>query len=117
MCVWGGGVWFNSADVLNCDCLEFVLMLFMFPMHMLVTLSGSVAAVRGFLVIAHVPSSPLMLLGQFVVGAGNQQTLNCDAAGVNTQAAIGHSQQINAQSTMFSWTAPSGADGTVDFRY
>ena len=81
------------------------------------TLSGSVANVLGFLVIAHVPDSPLMLLGQFVVGAGNQQILNCDAAGVNTQAAIGHNQQINAPSVMFSWTAPSDADGRVDFRY
>ena len=89
----------------------------MFPMHMIVTLSGTVADIRGFLVIAHIPGSPLTLLGQFVMGAGNQQILNCDAAGVNAQAAIGHNQRINAPSTMFSWMAPSGPDGTVDFRY
>ena len=38
--------------------------------------------------------------------------------GVNMQAAIGHSAagRVDAASTTFSWTAPSDADGMVDFR-
>ena len=87
-----------------------------FPL-MTVTVSGSIVF-QGFLVIAHVPGQPLMLLGGFNTGAGNQQIIEeCDTAlGVNTQAAIGHSGTIGATSTTFSWTAPD-ADGMVDFRY
>ena len=66
--------------------------------------------------IAHVPGQPLMLLGQFATGGPNQQVINCDTVGVNSQASIGHNGQINAASTTFSWTAPSDSDGTVDFR-
>ena len=81
-----------------------------------VTLSGT--EFRGFLVIAHVPGQPLMLLGAFTAEAGNQQVIEeCDTVGANMQAAIGHSQNMRDTSTTFSWTAPSDVDGTVDFRY
>jgi hypothetical protein len=58
-----------------------------------------------------------MVLGTFATGGDNQQIIEeCDTVGANMQAAIGHSGQVNAASTTFSWTAPSEADGTVDFR-
>ena len=80
------------------------------------TLSGS-QAFQGFLVIGHVPGQPLMVLGAFSTGGANQQVIEeCDTVGANMQAAIGHSGRVNAASTTFSWTAPSDADGTVDFR-
>ena len=85
-----------------------------FPL--IVTLSG--AEFRGFLVIAHVPGQPLMLLGAFTTEAGNQQVIEeCDTVGANMQAAIGHSQRLSVTSTTFSWTAPSDGDGMVNFRY
>ena len=68
--------------------------------------------------IAHVPDQPLMVLGAFTTGGPNQQIIEeCDNAGVNMQAAIGHSGRVGATSTTFSWRAPSDADGMVDFRY
>ena len=70
--------------------------------------------------IARVPGpGQLAVLGAFATGGANQQIIEeCDNAGVNMnmQAAIGHSGVINAMSRDFSWTAPSDADGTVDFR-
>ena len=78
--------------------------------------SGS-EIIRGFLVIGHVPGQPLVVLGAFATGGSNQQIIEeCDNVGVNMQAAIGHMGQVNAASTTFSWTAPSDADGMVDFR-
>ena len=75
-------------------------------------------AFQGFLVIGHIPGQPLMVLGAFTTGGPNQQVIEeCDNAGVNMQAAIGHSGRVGATSTTFSWRAPSDADGTVDFRY
>ena len=73
---------------------------------------------RGFLVIAHVPGQNTMLLGQFLPQNSNQQTIDCDTVGAATQATITHR---NAASTDFSqmnfmWQAPSGANGTVNFR-
>ena len=82
------------------------------------TLSGSLVF-QGFLVIGHVPGQPLVVLGAFATapGGSNQQIIEeCDNMGVNMQAAIGHMSRVNAASTTFSWTAPSDADGTVDFR-
>ena len=80
------------------------------------TLSGSIEF-RGFLVIGHVPGQPLVVLGAFATGGLNQQIIEeCDNMGVNMQAAIGHMGRVNAMSTTFSWTAPSDADGMVDFR-
>ena len=80
------------------------------------TVSGSIVF-QGFLVIAHVPGQRLMLLGGFTTGGPNQQIIEeCDTVGANTQAAIGHMNRIDATSTTFSWAAPSGQDGTVDFR-
>ena len=85
----------------------------MFPLT--VTLSGG--TFQGFLVIAHVPGQPLMLIGQFANVSENQQIIDCDTAlGVNTQAAIGHMDRVNDTSTNFTWTAPSDSNGTVDFR-
>ena len=85
-------------------------------LNCIVTLSGS-QVFRGFLVIGHVPGQPLMVLGAFSTGGANQQVIEeCDNMGVNMQAAIGHMNRVNAASTTFSWTAPSDADGTVDFR-
>ena len=80
------------------------------------TLSG-LQGFLGFLIIAHVPSQTGMLLGQFIPQS-NQQTLNCDSAGVSTQATVAHS---NSGRTTFSimdfiWIAPTDSDGTVDFR-
>ena len=67
--------------------------------------------------IGHVPSDRLMVLGAFATDGANQQVIEeCDTVGANMQAAIGHMNQVNAASTTFSWTAPSEADGTVDFR-
>ena len=81
------------------------------------TLSGS-QGFLGFLVIAHVPSQAGMLLGQFTPQNSNQQTLNCDSVGANTQATVAHSNSGRTTfSTMsFIWTAPTDSDGTVDFR-
>ena len=72
---------------------------------------------RGFIVKAHVPGQNQMLLGQFTAQA-NQQTLNCDNAGVATTATIAHSNnaQMDFQNMTFTWQAPSGSDGVVDFR-
>lgn len=68
--------------------------------------------------IGHVPGQPLVVLGTFATGGPNQQIIEeCDTMGANMQAAIGHLNRINAASTTFLWTAPSDADGTVDFRY
>lgn len=67
--------------------------------------------------IGHVPGQRLMVLGTFATGGPNQQVIEeCDNVGVNMQAAIGHMDRVNAASTSFSWTAPSDADGMVDFR-
>ena len=67
--------------------------------------------------IGHVPGQPLMVRGAFSTDGPNQQIVEgCDTVGANMQAAIGHSGRVNAASTSFLWTAPSDADGTVDFR-
>ena len=81
------------------------------------TLSGS-ETFTGFLVIAHVPGQNGMLLGTFTPQNSNQQTLDCDAVGASTQATVTHSNSARTQfsSMTFSWIAPTGADGTVDFR-
>ena len=86
-----------------------------FPLNCIVTLSGQ--TFQGFLVIGHVPGERLMVLGTFATDGANQQVIEeCDTVGANMQAAIGHSGRVGAASTSFSWTAPSDADGTVDFR-
>ena len=73
---------------------------------------------RGFLVIAHVPGQNGMLLGRFIPRNSNQQTLDCDAVGAATQATVTHSNSglTRFSSMTFTWEAPAGADGTVDFR-
>ena len=78
--------------------------------------SGS-ELIQGFLVVGHVPGQRLMVLGTLVTGGPNQQIIaECDTVGANTQAAIGHMNRVNAALTSFFWTAPSDADGMVDFR-
>lgn len=84
-----------------------------------VTLSGSSTnTFRGFIVKAHVPSQDQILLGQFIPQA-SQQTLDCDNMGAANVATVAHSNsaRTNFQSMTFTWRAPSGSDGTVDFRY
>ena len=60
-----------------------------------------------------------MLLGAFTPQNANQQTLDCDSVGAATTATIAHSNNGRTQfsSMTFMWQAPSGSDGTVDFRY
>lgn len=77
---------------------------------------------RGFLVIAHVPGQNNALIGQFTPGNANQQTLDCGAvlnvAPPNPTATIAHSNagRQDFTSQTMTWQAPTGADGTVDFR-
>ena len=82
-----------------------------------VTLSGGTSFL-GFLVIAHVPGVNDMLLGRFVPQTF-QQTLDCDATGASTQATVTHRNGLRTQlsSMVFTWEAPTGGDGTVDFRF
>ncbi len=83
------------------------------------TLSGSSTnRFRGFIVKAHVPGQDLMLLGQFIPQT-SQRTLDCDDVGAANAATVAHSNsaRTNFQSMTFTWRAPSGSDGTVDFRY
>lgn len=70
--------------------------------------------------IAHVPGQNDMLLGRFIPQNANQQTVACDANGVNNDASVGHSNpdpSQDFQSMQLMWQAPSDADGMVDFRY
>ena len=82
------------------------------------TLSGG-NTFLGFLVIAHVPGQNNMLLGAFSPQGSNQQTLDCDSVGAANAATVAHSNSARTQcsSMTFTWQAPSGADGTVDFRF
>lgn len=67
--------------------------------------------------IAHVPGQVDMLLGEFTPDPNaNQQTLDCDAVGVNIASAIGHNRAEDRNSQTMMWQAPSDADGMVDFR-
>ena len=84
------------------------------------SLVGSTATFRGFLVIAHVPGEDRMLLGTFTPQNGRQQILDCSFTGASNEAqstiAHNNSEQNNFQNMTFAWTAPSNEDGIVDFR-
>ena len=84
-----------------------------------VKIVGTNDSFRGFLVVAHLPGHNTTLLGRFVPQNINQQTVACDALGVNNQSAIGHSNPASAdfQSQELVWQAPPHQDGVVDFRY
>ena len=60
-----------------------------------------------------------MLLGAFTAQNSNQQILDCDDVGTAPTATVAHSNNARTQfpSMTFTWRAPSGADGTVDFRF
>lgn len=60
-----------------------------------------------------------MLLGAFTTQNSNQQILDCDDVGTAPTATVTHSNSARTQfsSMTFMWQAPSGADGTVDFRF
>ena len=85
-----------------------------------VTVKGSTATFRGFLVIAHVPGVDHMLLGSFTPQNGSQQTLNCSFTGASNEmeSTIAHnnSAKIDFQSITTEWMAPSDHNGMVDFR-
>ena len=85
----------------------------------IVTLSGSTSnTFLGFIVEAHVPGQNQMLLGQFIQQNSNQRILDCDNVGAANAATVAHSNSAltNFPSMTFMWQAPSGSDGTVDFR-
>ena len=86
-----------------------------------VTLKGSNATFRGFLVIAHVPGEDHLLLGSFIPQNKSQQTLDCSVTGASSEneSAVGHSNSdwLNFQSMTLKWKAPLDSDGTVNFRY
>ena len=86
-----------------------------------VTLKGSKAPFRGFLVMAHVPGEDHMLLGSFIPQNERQQTLNCSFTGASNEreSTIVHnnSELLNFQSMILKWRAPSSSNGLVDFRY
>ena len=89
-------------------------------MYNTVTLSGT-NDFLGFLVIAHIPGMNSNLLGAFNPLNTNQQNLQCDPNGVLGQATVAHTRANNDRnpfsSMTFMWQAPSGSDGTVDFRF
>ena len=85
-----------------------------------VSLVGSTATFRGFLVIAHIPGEDHMLLGSFTPQNESQQTLNCSFTGASNEmeSTIAHHNpdKIDFQNMTMMWTAPSDEDGMVDFR-
>ena len=85
------------------------------------SLTGSDATFRGFLVIAHVPGEDHMLLGTFLPQNKSQQTLNCSFTGASNemQSTIAHNntKKIDFLRMTMMWKAPAEKDGMVDFRY
>lgn len=88
-----------------------------FPTAVNLTGSASNQMFRGFLVIAHVPGQNDTIIGQFTPQSPKQQNLDCDPVGANMGPTVGHTNRADVTTEVLSWTAPSGADGTVDFRY
>ena len=109
---------YHNINVFPCTVHKSKRLTFIYDRFVLiVTLSGT-ETFRGFLVIAHAPGQNGMLLGRFIPRNSNQQTLDCDAVGAATQATVTHSNSGLTQfsSMTFTWEAPAGADGMVDFR-